>query len=81
MIEYLREHLPAPATHRVYFDSGTQTLDADYEPYQQRADDVMRQVGYKEGKNWATRRFQGAKHSEYAWRARLHIPLAFLLGN
>jgi len=74
-------HLPDPATHRYWFDYGTQTLDAGYEPYQQRADEILRQAGYVEGQNWITRKFAGAEHSEKAWRVRVHQPLEFLLGD
>ena len=74
-------HLPDPATHRYWFDYGTATLDAQYEPYQQRADEILRRAGYVEGKNWITRKFEGAEHSEKAWRLRVDQPLVFLLGN
>lgn len=32
-----------------------------------------------EGSTWVTRRFEGAGHSESAWRERIRIPLEFLL--
>jgi hypothetical protein len=67
--------------NRIYFDHGTETLDASYEVYQVQVDNVMRDAGYKEGKDWVTRRFGGAEHSERAWRERVHIPLAFLLAD
>lgn len=79
MIEYLRTALPDPATHKFYFDYGTEDVDAPYEPYQQQADEVMRAAGYTAGRNWITRKFPGAGHSEQAWQARVAIPLAFLL--
>jgi predicted alpha/beta superfamily hydrolase len=72
-------HLPDPATHRYWFDYGTKTLDAKYEPYQQRADALLRKAGYVEGQNWITRKFAGAEHSEKAWRLRVDQPLEFLL--
>jgi len=74
-------HLPDPTTHRYWFDYGTQTLDAGYEPYQQRADEILRKAGYVEGQNWITRKFEGAEHSEKAWRVRVDQPLVFLLGR
>jgi len=74
-------HLPDPATHRYWFDYGTQTLDAGYEPYQQRADEILRKAGYVAGQNWITRKFEGAEHSEKAWRVRVDQPLVFLLGR
>jgi len=80
VIDYLAGHLPDPASHRLYFDYGTATLDALYEPYQQRMDAVMRQAGYVEGRNWLTLRFDGAEHNEQAWRQRAALPLQFLLG-
>jgi predicted alpha/beta superfamily hydrolase len=74
-------HLPDPATHKYYFDYGTATLDESYEPYQMRADAILRNAGYVEGRNWITRKFEGAEHSEKAWRLRVHEPLQFLIGR
>jgi predicted alpha/beta superfamily hydrolase len=74
-------HLPDPATHKYYFDYGTATLDGSYEPYQLRADAILRNAGYVEGRNWITRKFEGAEHSEKAWRLRVGEPLAFLIGK
>jgi predicted alpha/beta superfamily hydrolase len=74
-------HLPDPATQRYYFDFGTGTLDAGYEPYQRRADEMLRKGGYVEGANWITLKFEGAEHSEKSWRLRVDRPLRFLLGR
>jgi predicted alpha/beta superfamily hydrolase len=79
VIEYLKKHLPDARTHKFYFDYGTATLDANYEPYQQKMDLVMRSAGYKEGKKWMTRKFVGAEHSEKAWSKRVDVPLIFFL--
>jgi predicted alpha/beta superfamily hydrolase len=75
---YLREHLPDPATHKFYFDYGTKTLDALYEPFQIQADEVMKQGGYDDW-NWKSLKFDGEDHSERAWRERLYIPFTFLM--
>jgi predicted alpha/beta superfamily hydrolase len=74
-------HLPDPASHKYWFDFGTKTLDSSYEPYQRRADAMLRKAGYVEGQNWITRKFEGAEHSEKAWRVRVNQPLEFLLGR
>lgn len=79
MLDYLRRALPPPGRHRLYFDYGTETLDAEYEPYQLQADEALRAAGYRHGVDWITRRFPGAEHSERAWRQRVHLPLLFLL--
>ncbi len=79
VVDYVRGRLPAPGAHRIYFDYGTQTLDALYEPYQQQVDAIVAAAGYEEGKDWVTRAFPGAEHSERSWRERAGVPLRFLL--
>ncbi len=79
MADYLADRLPDPQTHRLYFDYGTETIDAQYEPFQLRVDEVLRRRGYLEGHHWVTRKFIGEDHSERAWRRRVEIPLRFLL--
>ncbi len=78
---YLRSNLPSPATHRIYYDYGTETLDKWYEPFQKKVDKVMAEAGYEDGKQWVTRKFEGDDHSEKSWSKRLGIPLLFLLGK
>ncbi|MCA9935300.1 MAG: hypothetical protein H6662_16285 [Ardenticatenaceae bacterium] len=78
---YLRQYLPAPGTHKLYFDYGTETLDAQYEPHQQKVDALLREQGHIPGPFWQTYRFDGAAHNEVSWQARVHIPLTFLLGK
>lgn len=78
-IQSLASTLPDPEDHKIYFDYGTETLDAEYEPYQKIVDKIMREKGYDQGKNWITRKFEGAAHNEESWEKRAHIPLVFLL--
>jgi enterochelin esterase-like enzyme len=79
MADYLAARLPASQNHRFYFDYGTETVDAQYEPFQRVVDDLLRRKGYVEGNDWVTRKFCGEDHSEQAWRRRVDIPLRFLL--
>lgn len=81
VIDWYENHWPQPGTNRVYFDYGTESLDAEYEPYQLKMDALMRKKGFVEGDDWMTQRFEGEDHSPRAWRERLHIPLTFLLGK
>jgi predicted alpha/beta superfamily hydrolase len=80
LVDELAKMLPDPGTHRLYFDYGTTGVDAPYEPYQLQMDKYLRAAGYTES-NWLTRKFEGADHNEAAWRARVKIPLEFLLGS
>ena len=76
---YLAPALPDPRTHKLYFDHGSETLDAIYARYQDRVDKVVARRGYKQGVNWMTRSFPGQKHNEISWASRVSIPLQFLL--
>lgn len=79
-LNYLSAHLPSHRTHKIYFDYGSETLDAMYKPYQLQADSIIKAHGYSSA-NWLTMSFPGANHSEKAWSKRLDIPLLFLLGK
>jgi enterochelin esterase-like enzyme len=79
-IQYLKQQLPDPKTHKIYFDCGDQTLDALYPPIQQKVDQILILKGFDKH-SWVTQYFPGEEHSEKAWSKRLHIPLRFILGE
>ena len=76
---YLAPALPNPATHRLYFDHGSETLDALYARYQRRIDRIVARRGYRLDRNWVSRNFPGHSHDEISWASRVEIPLRFLL--
>lgn len=78
MLEYLDQNLPQPGEHMLYFDHGSEGLDSDYEPWQVKVDALLRERGYREGKDFASWSFPGEDHTTAAWRNRVHIPLTFL---
>jgi alpha-glucosidase len=78
MRSYLSSRLPAPGSHRIWFDHGTEALDALYPDLQVPVDELMRARGFTDS-DWITFVDQGADHTENAWRARLDRPLTFLL--
>jgi predicted alpha/beta superfamily hydrolase len=80
LVDDLAAHLPAPGRHKLYFDYGTATLDELYEPFQRRMDGHLAAAGYTRDEDWMTRKFEGAEHNEAAWRARVDLPVRFLLG-
>jgi len=80
VIDYFEENVPDPATHKMYFDYGSETLDQYYKPYPLKIDVLMMAGGY-DSSNWKTLEFVGEEHSEEAWSKRLDIPLEFLVGN
>ena len=76
---YLAPALPSPKSHKLYFDHGSETLDATYARYQQRIDAIVARRGYRQGVNWISRNFPGQAHNEVSWASRVDIPLRFLL--
>jgi enterochelin esterase-like enzyme len=80
LLIYMQDHLPFPVNHKIYFDYGSETLDAFYKPFQLKADEIMKAKGYS-SVNWITREFPGENHSEKAWNKRFNIPVVFLLGK
>jgi enterochelin esterase-like enzyme len=76
---YLARRLPPAGRHRLYFDHGTDALDATYADLQRRVDALVAAHGYG-ARDWKTAVFPGATHSEDAWAARLDVPLTFLFG-
>lgn len=77
--DFLQARLGPPAGRRLWLDHGTATLDAHYAPYQQRIDAELRTLGWREGRDFATRVYEGAPHEENAWAARMDDIFAFLL--
>jgi enterochelin esterase-like enzyme len=75
---YLMRNLPEANTKLIYFDYGSNTLDAYYGPYQRAIDTVLVKKGYKYP-FWTTRYFSGTDHSEKSWSKRFNIPVMFLL--
>ncbi|WP_142785134.1 alpha/beta hydrolase [Changchengzhania lutea] len=80
IFDYLEEHVPDPNTHRLYFDYGTESLDAFYPQYAPRVDAIFKAKGYTND-NFKNLKYQGTTHSESSWSKRLDIPFTFLLGN
>lgn len=78
---YLQAHLAHPVTHRLNQDHGSTELDVLYAPYQIISNDIVRERGDVECKNFETRVFDGAGYNEEAWARRLKVPLLFLFGN
>lgn len=78
--DYLQQHLPYSGSHRVYFDHGSEHIDAYYAPYQAEINGLLKGLGWQEENDWHSQSFPGATHNEAAWRERIEIPLKFLFG-
>lgn len=80
IFKYMERSLPDSSTHKIYFDYGTETLDAYYPKYASKVDQFLKEAGYSKG-NFKNLEFEGKDHSENSWNKRLDKPLTFLLGK
>ncbi len=79
-LDYLTKKSPSLCKHKLYFDTGDQTLDALYPPLQKKVDaffveekDSHKTIRYK------SETFPCADHSEDSWADRMKIPLEWML--
>ena len=70
-----------PKGVRMWFDHGTEGLDASYAPSHEKVRQWLLAQGFVEDQDFVIRTFPGAEHNEASWRARLDQPLRFLLGR
>jgi predicted alpha/beta superfamily hydrolase len=77
---YMKKNLPNPKNHKIYFDYGTETLDASYLKYEYRVDEVLQSNGYTT-ENYKSLKFEGENHSEASWQKRINIPIEFMFGK
>jgi predicted alpha/beta superfamily hydrolase len=75
--KYLKAKLPNPKTHKIYFDFGTATLDAEYVRYEKDVNEILKAKGFGSS-NSKNLKFENADHTENSWNKRLEIPLQFL---
>ncbi len=80
ILSYMKAHLPQANQHKIYFDYGTETLDAHYPQYAPAVSNILMEKGYTDA-NSKNLKFEGTDHSENSWNKRLDIPLQFLLSN
>lgn len=78
MTDYIISHLPSPSDHKLYFDHGTETLDAGYGDAEKRVLKAIGDHGYgpERLKNLVA---EGAAHDERSWASRVAVPIRFFL--
>jgi predicted alpha/beta superfamily hydrolase len=78
-LAFLRSGIPAPGKHVIYFDHGNEAQIGAYEKLQHAVDVLFATSGYRRDVDFMSLRFDGADHSEVAWRDRVEVPLRFAL--
>lgn len=81
MQSYLAESRLDPVGQIIWFDRGTETLDAYYSTYADQMEDWFEMQYPNSSENVVFRVYPGTEHNEKAWAARLGDPMTFLLRN
>jgi len=81
LVDGIMGALPAPGDHKIWMSRGTKSLDADYGPYQERANLIARDMGYGHARDLATPVFPRTSHNEDSWASYLNQALRFWLAN
>lgn len=76
---YVKQELGKPKGRRIWFDHGTETLDAFYRPYQENLNAALVANGWREGRDFSSRVYEGTPHEENAWAARMDDIFGWML--
>ena len=76
---FVKQDLGKPKSRRIWFDHGTETLDAFYQPYQENLDAALVANGWKKGKDFQSTVYVGTPHEENAWAARMDDIFGWML--
>jgi enterochelin esterase-like enzyme len=79
LVERTVEELPKPGTHKIWMSRGTKSLDADYKPFQELADRLMKEKGYRIGQDFVTKVYDKTSHNERSWAGYLDQVMKFWL--
>jgi predicted alpha/beta superfamily hydrolase len=81
LVERTIEELPKPGTHKIWMSRGTKSLDADYKPFQELADRLMKEKGYRIGQDFVTKVYEKTGHNERSWASYLDQVMKFWLNS
>ncbi|MEN9380499.1 MAG: hypothetical protein RIR99_333 [Actinomycetota bacterium] len=79
LVDALIGNLPTPGKHSIYMSHGTKGLDAEYGPFQKRADDLIAKKGYRQGADLLSRVHPRTGHNEKSWASFIDEPISFWL--
>lgn len=76
--DYLAARLGPPDGRRIWMDHGTRTLDAYYGLWQRALAGDLAGAGWRDGRDYTARVFEGAEHDEIFWHTRMAGMLGWL---
>jgi len=81
LVDALLDSLPVPGKHKIWMSRGTRGKDSHYGPFQDYADQKMRQAGWREEEDFITRVYKKSGHNERSWAKYLDQPMKFWLSS
>lgn len=79
LVDWMIPQLPNKDHFKVWMSRGTKGLDALYEPFQEKADRMMVDVGW--GSRYLSKVFHRTTHNERSWASYVDEPLRFWLST
>lgn len=79
LVDTLIGNLPQPGSHKLYMSHGTKGLDAEYGPFQKRADELAQSNGYRTGHDFLSKVHVRTGHNEKSWASYIDEPISFWL--
>lgn len=67
LVQMTIENLPLPGEHFIWMAHGTEGFDAEYEPFQNYAHELLLNKGYRSEKDFSFQLYPGMGHTESAW--------------
>ncbi|MFM8843932.1 MAG: alpha/beta hydrolase [Actinomycetota bacterium] len=80
LVDWMTSQLHNEKHLRVWMSRGTKGLDAMYEPFQDRADRMMEELGW-DGKRFVSKVYHRTAHNERSWASYVDEPLRFWLNK
>ena len=79
LVDWMMPRISRSDTYKVWMSRGTKALDATYGPYQDRADNLMRELGWEN--NYRSKVYHRTSHNERSWASYVDDPLRFWLNT
>jgi enterochelin esterase-like enzyme len=80
-VEKMTSMLPPPGRHRIWTDTGTLELDAEYPPYHQKAIGKLEAKGYRYHEDFMHAVYTNTGHNENWWASRVEHPINWWLSG
>ena len=80
LVDWIINRIPNNNQLRIWMSRGTKGLDQSYEPFQNRADKLMWNLGWDEHR-FKTKVYHRTSHNERSWASYVNEPLRFWLNK